>query len=142
MSKKVKNIKLNISQELKFSIIGILTSEKDYKLAWLLNQNLDCNFVKTDNIELTDKNKLIQSYTTYHFLHENETEFKLIQNKNNISCFLEDLRNIDFFLVIYDENQDMAKELRAKISMIQGIDGVFLLDTKNIKSKNILMLQK
>ena len=48
--KKTQNIKIELESD--YVLIGIVSSENDYKLSWLLNKNLNIEFVSDDAIEV------------------------------------------------------------------------------------------
>ena len=48
----MKKRKLEADFTYDFSLLGIITAVKEYKLAWELNRFLEVDFVKSDDIQL------------------------------------------------------------------------------------------
>jgi hypothetical protein len=134
---KAKKIKL--SPDFDFEIIGISSSAYDYQIAWELTQLFDFEFEKSSDVTIID-----EKYSEYQVFNvfevkdeEEECLAKLISNKaNNIGYFCEELKNIDFFLLIFDKKKLLEiNDLKKKLKKSKNINAVFIFDIENIKSK-------
>lgn len=136
MSKK----KLELELEVEAAVIGIVTSLKDYKLAWKINQVFKIELILEKDlvIDLPKSSKLALSNYCY------QTDFlkiDLIKNKgidNEKAAYLaKELIQIDYFLLI--EGGDYFKESSEIIQHLQSvkeISFVQLIDTTKLKSRD------
>jgi hypothetical protein len=124
---RVKRIKLELDEEIEFPILGISTALNDYRLAWLLNENLDLSFQKENNVfTLPNKKKELKSYEYY--LHQNEddlSKFILVKNSQQGSVLFSDSEKLDFFLVLRENYIHPIEELIRDLRMINGIVAIF-----------------
>ena len=92
----------NINQKLKlneehYSLIGIVSTCKEYKLAWILNNILDISLAK----EKDEKINLINNELIYvsHFLYKRKKMYlRLISNKTTKSHLITSLSNFDYLV--------------------------------------------
>ncbi|MEC7857780.1 MAG: IPExxxVDY family protein, partial [Bacteroidota bacterium] len=69
---KNTNQKLNLNEE-DYSLIGIVSTSKEYKIAWVLNNTLEISLVK----EKDEKINLINNESIYisHFIYKREKKY-------------------------------------------------------------------
>lgn len=135
----MRRTKLVVDHELGASIIGLVTTLKDYKLAWNINQVFEIDlsmqlplvfkFIKGKNLSITN------------YLYQAEfQQFRLIKNRgneDNSGFLVPELMNFDFFLMISGEEEIMPKEpVVEKLHAIKGIEYFQLLDVAKLKSKD------
>ncbi|AOW21334.1 IPExxxVDY family protein [Urechidicola croceus] len=142
-----------------YTLIGIHTSEEDYRLAYLLNQNLHTSFTKYKN-SLDFQNRNV-SFNVFEFLDErNQVTNYLISNKfigkstvkyptnlfSNTETFsikeylISEKKNVDYFLKI--EGEVSTKELYKTIEKLNNINQIitsYSIDPSNLKSKDFLI---
>lgn len=142
-----------------YSLIGIHTSEEDYKLAYLLNLNLNTSFTKF-KYQLDFENKKA-SFSIFEFIDkENQLSNYLISNKyigddtanlkpnlfsDNInysttSYLIPEKKNVDYFLKI--EGEISALKLRKTIKKLNNIHQIitsYNINSSNLKSKDFLI---
>ncbi|HMU97207.1 MAG TPA: IPExxxVDY family protein [Chitinophagales bacterium] len=127
-----------------FHIWGINSPLVDYRLCWLLNNLLDWNFERVDDIEISsEKDDSIIYFNAYKY--ENKEDFytvEIIQNKNDGFVLLPELRNIDY-LFIFDGEEDYfdKDEITPIFQQIQGIQSIFEIEVDNLKSKYKLLMR-
>lgn len=132
---KGKRHKLTVDSEFNFSIFGIHTSEKDYKLCWLINEHLSLKLSKSEDIFLEAKNGVIHNYSAYsHFDDNDEILYRLISNKNGVNYLVEELKNIDFIFQIFDK--DNVSKISSDLKKVENVLGVIKIDLKLIKAKS------
>ncbi len=142
-----------------YSLIGIHTSEEDYKLAYLLNLNLNTSFTKF-KYQLDFENKKA-SFSIFEFIDkENQLSNYLISNKyigNNTanlkpnlfsdnvnysttSYLISEKKKVDYFLKI--EGEISALKLRKTIKKLNNIHQIitsYNINSSNLKSKDFLI---
>lgn len=128
--------KLPPETEKEVILVGIASHENDYRISWALNNNLGFQFVKADNhLSLNKRLNETQEFSMYISRNDEDgTVFKLISNRCDNGFLLEELRNIDFILVIEQVEKSIdIPELITKIRTIPFISAAFLLSTISAK---------
>ena len=126
-----------------FELYGIITSIREYKLAWELNKQLELRLVKQPDIELEFIKEGPVIISNYRY-EKDKNIYKLIRNKsaeqpdNKVLFLLPELQKFDYFLLIYDQLVDI-NVITAKIKSISLVDFVSHFDINSIKSKENLI---
>jgi hypothetical protein len=142
-----------------YKLIGIHTSVEDYKLAYLINQNLNTGFSKYK--EYLDFNKKIGSFSVFEFIDDkNQLINHLISNKyigsvsqvseNNLfseegsystmSYLIPEKKKVDFFLKV--EGEISHREFNKTIDKLNHIDQIittYSINPTQLKSKDFLI---
>ena len=87
----MKKTTINTNKNSDFHIIGIITNQKDYTLAWYLNNILELNFSKINNKFSKDN---------FSFYKQDNNNLMLIENKNSEGVLFSDLKKFNFLLKI------------------------------------------
>jgi len=138
-----KKHKLSVSIEEDYCLLGIVSDEPDYKVCWLLNQQLNFSLARIDDLKLFSK-KLNeeQEVSIFKYYDENKLiSYRLIVNKTSSGYFLPELKNIDYLLhiqgdIILDEITKIIKQ----ISSIKAIRMCVPVDLSKIKERERLQL--
>jgi len=139
-----------------FSLIGIHSTEEDYRLAYLLNQHL-----KTKLTRFKHSLDFENSSAEYPFFEYNDCKslnnYYLINNKHSsqvnsntkglfggnystISYLIPEKKEIDFFYKIDGcNNLVFLKNLVSELNKINQIITCYLIDTTSLKSKDYLI---
>jgi len=136
MSKK----KLDLELEVEASVIGIVTSLKEYKLAWKINQVFKIELVLDEDlvINLARGNTLTLSNYCYQtdFVKINLVKNKGI-DKEKVVYLAKELPQIDYFLLIEGEDHFMEmSDVIHHIQLISEISFVQLIDITKLKSRD------
>lgn len=124
------------------ALLGISSHENDYRLSWGMNENLGFKLVKTDNYRsFQPRLNEFQEFSAYHYKEdEYATSYRLIANRCDNGFLLDDLKNIDYLLLIEPSAPDFdMKELMAKIRLVPFISAVFAIDLNSLKTKKRLV---
>ena len=145
-----------------FNLIAIHSSIEEYKLAFLLNKNLNLRLSRTRNDIDLQVNSIRALFSLYKFQdHKNYRDFYLISNKfklrsktttgfgslfgeEEMFCntihFLPEFRKVDFFLKIEQESTTAGeKHLLNKIKEIPQIAGAYTINENQLKTKENLI---
>lgn len=135
----------NINQKLKlneehYSLIGIVSTCKEYKLAWIINNILDISLAKEND----EKINLINNELIYvsHFLYKRKKMYlRLISNKTTKSHLITSLSNFDY-LVQFSPNlfEFSSFDIINKLKSNNLIQFANFVDTKLIKEKYLLYI--
>jgi len=140
----VKN-KLVIEYDYDFDLYGIISLARAYKLAWLINQQLNLHLVKENDIHFSflNEEKLVIS----NYLYQTEYSYiRLLKNKSEESAtdkmgyLIPELNKFDYFImkngVINDYDNS---ELLNRLQEIKEIQYIVSLDIKKLKSRENLI---
>ncbi|WP_421877783.1 IPExxxVDY family protein [Marinoscillum sp.] len=141
---KKKN-RLASDYPLDFELIGIVSSAKEYKLAWHINQLPEFHLIKDEDIKIEfSDNKLIRVSNL-----KDESEFrqvyllknKLVTSNSAINQYLlSELQQFDYLLKLSSQTQDFwAKEVNEQLKAINEIDYSLVIDVEKIKMKDNLL---
>jgi hypothetical protein len=139
---KKKKHKLTFQLDFNFFLLGISSSENDYRLSWEINKKLKISLRKsTDHV--IKREEIEQAFSVYTFSDEEVyLQYFLIANKSENGYLIEELRNMDYFLQIHGDITDKQQEqIISYARNIKGITGVFNLDINTMKSKNKLIIE-
>lgn len=134
-------LKLSPDFETPFILIGIASHENDYRISWALNTNLGFQFVKSENHRVFHKKfNELQEFSLYvSHSNNNGPSFKLLSNRCDNGFLLEDLKNIDFLMVV--EEPDKLGDINNFVSQLKSISFIstaFVLNTTTLKNINRL----
>lgn len=141
----MKKNKLESGYEADFELMGLVCNKKEYKLAWHLNQALNINLVKQEDIriEFNDQSSILISNYRY------QTEFltlELLQNrlisKGNLKnqLLIPELKQFDYLLKFKDITDELTSEnVNVIIKEIPIIEYTLRLNFDTLKSKENLL---
>ena len=135
----MRKTRLVIANEIEGNVIGIVSTLKDYKLAWNINQVFSINLVMQPPLVIEFMKMPNLSITNFLF----ETEFhvyRLLRNKgsdHNSGYLIPELVNFDFFLMISGEEGIMPeKKVIDQLQSIKDLDYFQHIDVSRLKSKD------
>ena len=141
----MRKTKLTSDYTLDFELVGIVSSLKEYKLAWHLNQIGIFHLVKGEDIKIEfSGNREVRisnlfeetEFTTVHLLRN-----KLISTTTHPNHYLiNELQQFDFLLKLKNQMvAGWADSVVSKIKETNQIDYVMKIDVENLKSfENLL----
>ena len=154
---QIHSLGLEYFCEEEYSLIGIHTALEDFKLAYLLNKNLNTSFYKSKEdlkFENQQKNASFSifnySNTEYDFdwflianssKRENQTESnELLLISETKAYLIPEKKKVDFFIKISgDLSFSFLSETVDKIKKIDQIITSYSIDKKTLKSKDFLI---
>jgi hypothetical protein len=140
-----KIIKFNFDQDYDFIVFALVSTTKEYKLAWHINSVTDMDFSKKEDIELTYSKEEIKYISNYAFYTEYSC-VRILKNKltdqsgEYIGYLIPERKEIDFFLKIEGESIDeIAEDLPEKLKSLPCVQYFEKLKIENLKSKDNLL---
>lgn len=134
--------KLLIENDYEFSLIGISSHSKDYRLCWNLNNQLQTKFEKRNDLKVElIKQHEISLFSIFEFEDEdNFTTHFIISNNGSSGMLLPEHKNLDYFWMIkgFFSKAD-CKELMQKLSAVDAVITSLLIDVPALKSKQNLI---
>ncbi len=140
----MKKSRLLIEHTYDFELLGLVSPVKDYKMAWLINRDLQLGLRKEVDLELefvTSPNLKISQY----FLSLPHGFVQLLKNRalnstNQVSYLVPELKSMDYFLLVQDETFQISIDTFVQeLSKNQFIQNVMKLDIEKLKSKENLL---
>lgn len=140
----MKKVKLEIEHTYDFEILGLVSPVKDYKMAWLINRELQMNLVKWPDLEiefLSGPNlKISQFFLSLPHGFVQLLKNKAINSNHQVSYLIPELKTMDYFLLVQDETYEIClTNFVSKLSGIPFIQSVMKLDVQKLKSKENLL---
>jgi len=129
--------KLNVEYDFDFCLIGIVCSEKDFRLCWMLNNQFGLKLAKMENHTSGVGMHSLFSFADEHLMRE----YHLIVNKADTGkLLLEEHQHTDHFLLMKGEMDDEEKKYFAEqIKKINTVSAAYIIDVETLKSKQNLI---
>lgn len=128
---------------LDFKVLAVVCSLKDYRFCWLLNHAVDVNLTRQPEHEVTEpitNRKRVFS----RFSHRDDirkTIIHVLSNSSRSDHLVAELRGMDYLVMFKgywpDEEVNLMQEI---IRGMQGIEAVFAIDPKSLRSAHNLIL--
>ena len=140
----MKKTTFTIKPTFDFELLGLVSPVKDYKMAWLINRDLNLDLVRSEDVQIEFLSSPRLEISQY-FLSLPHGYIQLLKNKalntsQQLAYLIPELRNLDYFLLVQDQTQQISitnfVDHLAKNSQIQS---VVRLDVSKIKSKDNLL---
>jgi len=136
---KVTRVKLQIEDTNDFILLGLVSSEPDYKLSLALNKKLSISLKNISPTMIIGENGRNLLFSRFSDTRESPDRcFNLISNRCGKYFLIKKLRNIDYIFHIHDpENRNLVAEITSSLREIDTITAVFNIDIDSIKDKNL-----
>ena len=120
-----------------FDLIGICSSNSDYRLCWGINKALETNLARAEDYTLTSKKEGEYFFSFYEFLNDDTgEEVYLVKNQSyNFKKLIPEQDKIDYFLIVKNNYSYEISDLLAKLKNIESILTAFSFDVDELKSK-------
>jgi len=133
---------LKFEIDLDFVLIAVTTSQKDYRICYLINKYLNLNFVKSADLEIDISEVLPPAFFSLYRYNsdDTETDYYFIANKGSEGYLVPEMSKVDFFLMIKNhiDEIDIDKMISA-LNKIPEVVAAAKIDPKKIKSRENLL---
>ena len=146
---KTQKPKLEYIPNVNFQIVGISSSEMDYKLAFGLVRGFGMDFYLLPEIEV--KREQSQAMSLFDSVDQHEpnrysvygnaidsfrkSDIMLISNRHNGICLIDELNKFDYLFIVRDYSSFGLERAMSALRSMDCISGAYLLPLENIKSK-------
>ncbi len=139
---KITRIKLDDNTNAEYAILGIVSTEADYKVSQLLNKNLKLSLKNDKSLDLPGADGSSLSFSRYSCTTGiPEISYHLISNRSDKNWLLKTLKNVDFIFQVYcSDSKCDINQLTRTLRGIDKITAVFNLNPGDIKDKNLVYL--
>tara|TARA_B100000678_G_C18161223_1_gene483117 strand:+ start:636 stop:1064 length:429 start_codon:yes stop_codon:yes gene_type:complete len=141
----LKNLSLgNNNENNDYQLIGIVSSSKEFKIAWIINNSLEVSLSKIDNeiIKLSNGSSLSISHLLYR---RNKGYIRLINNKiiynKGKSSLISSLSNFDYIIQFsFNFFEFESFNIINKLKSNNDIQFANFVDSNSIKEKYLLSI--
>lgn len=136
----MSKILLSFDEDYEFTLVGISCHSKDYRLCWEINNILNIDLIRTEDLEIQKKG-ILNSHSFYEFIDEdNHLEYFLISNKAENGYLIPEQKRVDFFLMAKGNiSNNHTNDIICKINTLSLVLTSFSLDPTQLKSKQNLL---
>ena len=124
-------------------LLGIVTTVKDYRFCWNLNNLLDLNFRINHDIEINLKRKKRSYFFSVYEYHEPNTVLchYLYNNLCDGEFLLPEFKNLDFLWLMKNDTvtESYLNQIKVMLRNIPGVQMVTELTNEKIKNKEYLI---
>jgi hypothetical protein len=132
MARKKENIV--VLKESPYVLIGISSSENDYRLSWLINNSLKLKLTKADSL-LIVKGDCEINFSVFNY-SDSSLNYSLISNKSPKGTLMDELKNVDFWFKIEgNTTEHEIQSLKKNLKKTEGILAIFEINPEELKSK-------
>jgi len=134
--------KLDYKENFDFLLFGLSSHENDYRLVWNINQVFSFNFERGINHKIISKKTGEELEFARYFYDDEDTFYlyHLIANKTEQGVLLEELKNIDYLIMIQGEfTEAFSNGFYNRLKKIDTLQGVFKIDPAGLKNRENLV---
>lgn len=123
-------------------LLGIVTTVKDYRFCWNLNNMLDLDFRINHELEIKVHRKRKYYFSVYEYHEPNSSLCHyLYNNLNDGEYLLPEFKNLDFLWLLKHDTvtEEFLEQLIALLRTIPGVQLITELTNEKIKNKECLI---
>ena len=139
---RITRVQLKVNNENDSLMLGIVSTDADYKLSLAINKKLRISLKTISPVEFKN-----ESGNDMHFSMFSDSAgtpdliINLVSNRSGKNFLLKKLKNIDYILQLYDpEKSYNSDNLISKLREIESVTAVFQLDIKTLRDRNLRYL--
>lgn len=160
---QVHSLEIDDFEDSNFTLIGIHTSLPDYKLAYLLNRNLNTSFQKSKDTLIVEDGIQDACFSVFNYLDESmDVDWFLIANKfhgvsqvpienglfgainetvNRTSYLIPEKKQTDYLVKIEGDFEEyIVYETIQEIKKMEQVMTSYIIDIATLKSKDFLII--
>lgn len=140
----MKKAKLHVEPTFDFELLGIVSPIRDYRMAWLVNKELNLNLIKAEDLQLeflnTEKLEISQYFLSLPYGYIQLLKNKALNLSEQSSYLIPELKNLDYFLVVQDETGQLnLGTFTERLSQNPLVQSIVKIDISKLKSKENLL---
>ena len=140
-----KTLDFDYEDHLDFDLMGMVCAYKDFRLCFEINKILGIELCKAEDLEMKkEKRGSASLFSLYNFGNADHEQFIVIANKGSNGYFINELKHIDYFLLIRDLAPfNSLDTIIERIKQISIITSITLLEASDYKSsENFLLIDE
>ncbi|MFZ1687912.1 MAG: IPExxxVDY family protein [Flavobacteriales bacterium] len=133
-------LKLDIAPDPELTIIGISSHEKDYRLCWALNKELNIELGRTDTDVILNEEGHSTSFPVFEHVDEEENlHVTLVHNRSAGGLLLKEQKLADYFLMLNNDAPFETDDLLARVRATPFVLTAFPLDYHSLREGHKLL---
>jgi hypothetical protein len=137
MQLSVKTKVHRLSEEEEFKLIAIASPLNEYKISWLLNEEMGCKFQQSNDLTITDnKNNQTNKFGVFVYENESDSVFTLYLNRTGNDLLIKSIKSIDYIIKFQGQESDI-KEFVSRLKKQKNILAVFEINQTTLKPKEM-----
>lgn len=139
---KITKVRLEIEQKNDFSLLGLVSSEPDYRLSLAINKSLSVSLRNATPVVSTGEGGEKLTFSRFSDRGGDERlSVSLVSNRSGNAYLVKKLKNIDFILHIHDPQAETDfSAIAARLRELPAITGVFSIDPSSVKDRNLSLV--
>ena len=137
-----KKLSSNIDYFEGYKLLGIASQLKDYSLVFFINQNLEIDLKKYEDMDIVDNEGNKSVFSWYYYKDEHiQSKIYLVSNLSSLGKLFPSKKEMDYFMLLkdYPNEENYASSIIPEIRKIQNVLGVFNFDLNNIKNADLFI---
>ena len=136
---KVTRVKLNVNLNNDLIMVGLVSSEPDYKLSISINRKFGISLKNLSPLKIENGTGSELSFSRFSDISGSpDIIFSLISNRNGKQFLINKLKNIDYIFQVQDsENESKINQITSGLREIESVNAVFNIDLNTFKDKNL-----
>lgn len=140
-AQRITKIHLSVNEQDIPIVIGIVSSDPDYRLSLTLNRNLTISLKNTEAVEFQDDKGNKLHFSRFSDSSGPDWHFQLVSNRAEKEFMLKKLKNIDYLLLLQKPEKDFNPDrILSQLREIDSITGVFNIEIRTLNDKNLKYL--
>ena len=135
-------LSLDIEYDFEFLLVGISCHEKDYRICWALNKQLNIELARQDDLEIKEKKQMdVSRHALFSWAdEENFIEYSFIANRSSQGLLLPEQKQADYLMKVSGNLSAKQKEqILSDIKSIPIVLTSFSINPTSLKSKQNLV---
>ena len=136
---KITRVRLRVDSNDGFIILGLVSSEPDYKLSLALNRKFGISLRNGTPVKAEGEDGSDIQFSRFDY-HEESSDrtYNLVSNRSGSQYLIKKLKNIDYLLAYHDpENVYSTGQFITGIKATAGVTAVFPVSPETLKDKNL-----
>lgn len=136
----MKKNKLIYNYDIDYHALALVTAVNDYRMTHFLNKITNYKFKKKTGLKI-DLPELSDCIIDYYIFKEANFNLNIIllKNKQIKNLIFKKFKNIDYFLLIEQNDQnssELLKDLQTQLSQLSIIQAIFVVENNQLNLKN------
>lgn len=131
--------KLILDNEVEDSVFGLVSTLKEFKLAWEINEKFNIELARQPELKISFINSPDLVISKFEYFNE-VSSIKILKNRalnSQVSYLIPELTRFDFFVLVDEPDfYGGIDGFLANLQALAGVDFVVNIDTEKLKSKD------
>jgi len=138
-NQKITRVQLKVDHEEGLILLGMVSSEPDYKLSLTLNKRLGISLKNASPVKIISEAGSEVVFSRFSDTNGSpEVIYNLFSNRSGKYFLLKKLKNVDYIFQVYDsENNNTVESITKILREIESVNAIFNIELITFKDKNL-----